>query len=361
MNKISIIAAIIFAASGLSNAQDSQWYDITALNAVATNNTNKEHSLKQYLLISDITAENHQDLFEQFKTFAEEYNQMGINQTVPEVQNEMQEAIAKMEQTLQEHPELAATMKEQLEEAKKQVADMDNYTNPSVTKFSSDPAALLKELTAIAVNRKPYSGYHDIGNELFAVTEAPRFGYVSERSFDKIEMADNDKYTWGVINQQGKVVIPQKYGILLGYFNRPEHDFMVLTEMGKDGKEHSGAFGFDGRIRIPFIFDEIKIIDTSEKLVVGTKNGKFGSTDFDGKTLWPFEYVEMEKCGIGWPVTKDGKNWGVISYQGKEVVPFKYKSFWSDADHTLKMERFDGKIDLFDENCKFLRTEDKND
>ena len=357
MRKLFALLAMCFAASGLSIAQDVEWYNITALNAVVTGNTDNEHALKQYLLFSDNTAENHRDLFEQFKTFTEENNQMHINAEIPESKKMYQDMLTKIEQTMQEHPELAASMKEQLEEAKKQVANMDEYTNPSVKEYTHDPATLLKNLKAIAVNQKSYSGYHDLGNGLYAVTESPRYGLVYEQAFEKIEMDDKYKYTWGVINQQGKVVIPQKYGLLTGYYSRPEHDFLMLTEMGKDGKEHCGAFGYDGRIRIPFIFDDVDIIDTSEKLVVGSKNGKYGSTDFDGKTLWSFEYVAMDKSGIGWPVSKDGKNWGVISYQGKEMIPFKYKSFWSNADHTLKMERFDGKLDVFDDNFKFIRTE----
>ncbi|MBP5368014.1 MAG: WG repeat-containing protein [Bacteroidales bacterium] len=357
MRKLFALLAICFAASGLSIAQDVEWYNITALNAVVTGNTDNEHALKQYLLFSDNTAENHRDLFEQFKTFTEENNQMHINAEIPESKKMYQDMLTKIEQTMQEHPELAASMKEQLEEAKKQVANIDEYTDPSVKEYTHDPATLLKNLKAIAVNQKSYSGYHDMGNGLYAVTESPRYGLVYEQAFEKIEMDDKYKYTWGVINQQGKVVIPQKYGLLTGYYSRPEHDFLMLTEMGKDGKEHCGAFSYDGRIRIPFIFDDVDIIDTSEKVVVGSKNGKYGSTDFDGKTLWPFEYVAMDKSGIGWPVSKDGNNWGVISYQGKEMIPFKYKSFWSNADHTLKMERFDGKLDVFDDNFKFIRTE----
>ena len=100
MRKLFALLAICFAASGLSIAQDVEWYNITALNAVVTGNTDNEHALKQYLLFSDTNAENHRDLFEQFKTFAEENIQMHVNTEIPESQKMYQEMFAKLEQTM---------------------------------------------------------------------------------------------------------------------------------------------------------------------------------------------------------------------------------------------------------------------
>lgn len=48
-----------------------------------------------------------------------------------------------------------------------------------------------------------------------------------------------------------------------------------------------------------------------------------------------------------------------MSYQGKEVIPFKYLGYWSDRGSELRMERFDGKLDVYDEDFNFLRTEAK--
>lgn len=359
MKRLIAILTLMLAASIGTTAQDTEWYEVTALHATVTGNTNMQRALKQYILVSEDVSDNGREQLEQLHTFLEEYNQMYINNKIPEVQKEMQEAIAKLEQTIKDHPELAASLKDQIEEAKKELSGASGFTDPSVTSFSSDPATLLKNLKAIAINHKTYSGYLDIGNGLYAVTEAPRFGPVFDQAFVKIEVADNDRYTWGAINTQGKVVIPQKYGLLAGYFSRPDHDIIVFAEKGNDGKEHHGAYSYDGRLRVPFIFDEVKIVNTVDNLLMGIKDGKYGSTDFEGNILVPFIYVAMEKCGIAWPVSKDGKNWGVVSYQGKEVVPFKYKSFWKAGPDYIAMERFDGKIDvLSDQDFRLLRTEE---
>lgn len=354
MEKICLLIIILVTTGGFTFAQDD-FFDITALHLVATGGTDRENALKQYLLMPPDIVENNRKLIDQYVTFQKEYTQMEINTKIPQLQSEFGETIAKLEK---EHPELAASMKENLENAKKELAAQSNMTNPSLTSYSCDPVKLLKDLTNIATNRKPYTGYCDIGNGLYAVTEAPRFGPVQDDVFNKPKMADEDASSWGVINLQGETVIPQKYILLLSsYFIRPNHDLIVFRERGKDGKEHDGVFGYDGRIRVPFIYDNISIIDISDKIIVGTKDGKYGSTDLDGNILWPFEYVKMSLCGIAWPVSKDGKNFGAVSKQGKEVIPFKYKAYWSAKQNELKMERFDGKLDVYSDDFRLLRTE----
>jgi hypothetical protein len=354
MKKLIAILTLMLATS-IATAQDAGWYDVTALHATATGNTDNSHALKQYLLILDDVAENNQELLEELNTFINEHVQMDINQKIPQLQDEMSEAIANIEKT---QPELAAQMRKELAQAKEEIQKASEYTDPSVKSFTSNPADLLKRLTAIAVNRKPYSGHYDIGNGLIAVTEAPRYGPIQDDAFIKIQVADDDRYTWGAITPEGKTVIPQQYCLLVSYFIRPNSDFIVLCTKGKDGKELYGAYSYTGKIKIPFVLDDVKIINTQDNLMVGIKDGKYGSMDLDGNILVPFEYVAMEKCGAAWPVSRDGKNFGIVTHHGKEVVPFKYKSFWKEGPDYIAMERFDGKIDvLSDQDFRLLRTE----
>ena len=356
MKKLIAILTLMLAASIGVTAQDAEWYEVTALHATVTGNTDANHALKQYILVSQDVSDDGREQLEQLQTFLEEYNQMYINNKIPEVQKEMSEAIANIEKT---QPELAAKMRKELEMAKDELQKADSYTDPSVTSFSGNPADLLKKLKAIAVNHKAYSGYADIGNGLYAVTEAPRFGPIQDDAFIKIQVADDDRYGWGAITPDGKTVIPQKYCLLVSYFIRPNSDFIVLCTKGKDGKELYGAYSYTGKIKIPFVLDDVTIINTQDNLMVGIKDGKYGSMDLDGNILVPFEYVAMEKCGAAWPVSRDGKNFGIVTHHGKEVVPFKYKSFWTAGPDYIAMERFDGKIDvLSDQDFRLLRTEE---
>ncbi len=353
MKRLSFILVLMLAASIGAMAQEADWVEITALHAAATGNTDKEHALKQYLLISDEEQENHEELMEEYKTFVEEYVQMDINQEAPQVVDDISKTIAELEKS---HPELAAQMRAELAKAQEEIK---NYTDPSVTSFTSNPADLLKRLTAIAVNRKPYSGHSDIGNGLFAVTEAPRYGPIEDDAFTKIQVADDDKYGWGAITPEGKTVIPQQYCLLTPYFISPDDDFIVLASKGKDGKRFYGAYSYSGSIKIPFVLDDVTIVSTIENLIVGIKDGKYGSMDLNGNILVPFEYVAWEKCGGAWPVSRDGKNFGIVTQHGKEVVPFKYRSFWNAGPDYISMERFDGKVDVFSfQDFRLLRTED---
>ncbi len=351
---------MMLTTSICASAQDAGWFDVTALNAVATGNTNTERALKQYIIVAEDVVENNRDLMEQFQTFMNEYNQMYINDKLPEVQKEMMDAIAQLEQTIKEHPELADAIKDQLEEAKKEVKAQSALTDPSVKSFTCNPAELLSQLKAIAINRKAYSGYEDIGNELYAVTEAPRYGQVEDKGFSQIEVADEDRYTWGAINKQGKTIIPHKYCRLIAYFVHPSDDFIMFAEKGKDGQDLYGVYSYDGHIRIPFEYEDVKTIGSIDKFIMGKKDGKYGTMDFDGKVIVPFEYVNMVLCGIAWPATKDGKNYGIVSRDGKKVVPFKYKEFMSADSGLMYMQRFDGKIDVFDEDLNLVRTEERD-
>lgn len=93
---------------------------------------------------------------------------------------------------------------------------------------------------------------------------------------------------------------------------------------------------------------------------MGIQGGKYGTTDLDGNVIVPFEYVDMKLCGIAWPVSKDGKNYGLVSTDGKKTVPFKYKDFLFAENGLIYMERFDGKIDVLDEDLTLVRTEERD-
>jgi hypothetical protein len=58
----------------------------------------------------------------------------------------------------------------------------------------------------------------------------------------------------------------------------------------------------------------------------------------------------------GWLVSKDGKNYGFVSSEtGNLVILLKYRGLWNGSP---TMERFNGKIDLYDENCRLQKTID---
>lgn len=94
---------------------------------------------------------------------------------------------------------------------------------------------------------------------------------------------------------------------------------------GQDGSTRAGACGYDGRIRIPFEYDSIISYYMDEQTVVVGKNG----------------------------------NIGIISFDGKLIIPLKYKDFWGiNEDGERLFLRADGKLDVYErERFKFIRTD----
>ena len=119
---LSLMAAASIAATAQDEANERslQWYDMSSLNYAASGGTNPTHVLQQHVLIDDAVMEANQELGQQLITFSEEFLQKQVNIVVPQAEKELDEAIARVKQTMKEHPELAATLKEGLKEMEAQ-------------------------------------------------------------------------------------------------------------------------------------------------------------------------------------------------------------------------------------------------
>ena len=349
------ILALCAAIPALGQEErDMQWVNITVLRYAAKGETDPSHALQQYLLIDEVVAQQHEDVVEELRTFSEEYAQIMMNQMVPEGLKEMEVTLAELKKMADGHPEFAEAYKEALKQAEQARKEMQGMTD-SEASLSVDPAALLKKLTPIAVNKKAYTGYRDIGGGLFLVTEEPLYGSLSDESFTWASMQGDSGYTWGAINYDGKVVIPLKYAYSRSHF--ADYD-IIFMETQAGGSTRAGAYGYDGRIRIPFEYDEYRgWCSLDNDTAVFVKGDKLGWLSLDGKVKQPFEYIWAEEIGGGWMATKDDKNMGIINYKGVLVTPLKYKGYWKYEEDEIFMERFDGKLDVYNESGKLLRTD----
>ena len=334
--------------------RDMQWVNITTLRYAAKGEKDPSHALQQYLLLDQAAAEPHEDVVEELRTFSEEYAQIMMNQVVPEGMKEIQESLAEMKKQAKEHPELADVLNEAIKAAEETMKELQGMEQPEAS-LSVDPSALLKKLTQIAVNKKAYTGYRDLGDGLYLVTEEPLYGSLSDDSFTWASVQRDSGYTWGAINADGKVVIPLKYAYCRSHF--ADYDILFM-ETQVNGKVRAGAYGYDGRVRIPFEYDEYRgWCSLDGNTAVFVKGGKLGWVSLDGKVQQPFEYIWGEEIGGAWMVTKDDKNMGIVNLHGSLVVPLKYKAFWRWDNDEIFMQRFDGKLDVYNESGKLLRTD----
>jgi hypothetical protein len=258
------------------------WISVSWLNFVATGGTDHTHALIQYLMFSEQTMKDNEELFGQLNILLGEIQQADINQTLPETVKQMEAQIAQLREMAKEHPELKAAVDEATREFERQKREsMAEYVKP-LAAYSYDPAMMLEKLKALAINNKVYTGCWEAGNGLYSVTEVPRYYDLRENdrySHTQISFAEEDRYKWGLIDGNGRQVTPYQYSRCNThpiYGNSfPEDDVMFLYKQDVDGSVHAGALDYRGQDRIPFIYDDNCIdIYHHEELVPFKKDGK---------------------------------------------------------------------------------------
>ena len=347
------VALALVCAGAL--AQEVEWVDITALNYVATGGKDPSHCLRQFLLFDEASVESHPDIFDRYRTFAGEYSQIMMDEFVPESVKMYDEAIAQTEKMIKEHPEQADGLKAQLNELKAARKESESKAGQEKKTLSVDPVTLLEDLKSVAIGKKAYSAWRDVDGGLYAVTTAPRYGSFSGDT----DVPESSWYTWGIIDSQGREVVPMKYERFSDYDR--DYDIIFPKTIDKNGKVRMGAMGYDGRVRISFEYDSLGYHLYEAGCVSFWKGGKMGLLTLDGKQLHAFEFSNAECVGTGWVVSKTGSDWGLMDTHGRIVVPLKYKDFWGTEEGEIQMERTDGRIDAYrsDGTFEFVRTFDK--
>ena len=351
------LAGILLPLLAMAQEPEMQWENITALHFAATGGTDQGHALQQYLLFDEAVLDRNRDLYDRYYKFAKEFSQMTMNQRIPEGMADMDEAVKQIRQMMKEHPELADQLKEALAEAEKAKAELVAHVDPSVSSYSGDPAALLQDLKKLAVNKKAYSGWRDIGGGLYAVADGPCYGPIQNEAFSHPAFEEGKEYCWGAIDMNGREVVPMKYRLVQAY---EEQDIIFLAGKDGSGRGRAGAVGYDGRVRILFDYEDWTYVNTDEQTVSMVKDGRIGMLSFDAKVLQPFVYAWTFPMGE-WLVRKEeGGPIGVVSADGRLVIPIKYAEYWGHEDGEAKFVRSDGRLDVYDaETYEFLRTEDK--
>jgi len=331
------------------------------------------------MLFPDLAFHNNEDLFLELKKFKEEFTQIAINKELPEETRRAQEAtnegIKGMEEVIRmfkENPELASQSGINIAEMEAELArlrasaggiagEAAPYTDSRRT-LSVNPSSLWHRLLPLAVNRKAYTAYQELGEGLFEVNEAPRFLPLHRKAFDKEEVPETSSYKWRFMDETGNYLTPAQYGRVSPRWDlHREADVIIAVRAGLDGKPKTGLLDWRCQVRVPFIYDGIVQSHYSdEKVVAMKKGGRIGWVDLYGGIVLPFDFVYADLCPPGWSASRDGKNYGIVSWDGEIVIPFKYAGYWGlDESGNCQMLRFDGKLDVYSENYVFLRTIEK--
>lgn len=362
MKKNKYIIATILAAFSLNiyaqnNDRNMQWIDVTMLNNKVIGNTNNDKCLKQYLLFDETVIDAHSDIMEKLRTCTEEIQQQRLNEFDQSIGQITDETIAKLKNTIQEQPELAEQLNQQIKNLEQQRKEYTDTYVKEIVNYTYPLEETLKEITNLAVNQRAYSDWYDMGNGLYAVLTGESYGPLEADNFKRPKIKEGDEYTWGAINYDGKMILEAKYSKPISY---PEHDFIILS-YNQSGVKKCGACGYNGKIRVPFVYNSAFWYGLDFHFYIFEKDNKYGFISLDGKELQPCIYEKPEPFGSGWCVTKDGKNYGLVDHiNGKLVIPLKYKYVWNNKLDEIFMQRFDKKIDVYNENgFNLIRTIDE--
>ena len=368
MKRFLILLALV--CTTVARAQEEPeppgWFNVSKLAFVANGGSDRALAPIQYMMFTDETVRENEDLFRRYEVLLEEIAQEEVNQVVPETIRIFEEQLVKMRALRQEHPELKEAIDEMEKEFERQKREaMAQYVKPSRS-YSCDPAIILRRLKAIAVNQKIYSGYWEAGNGLYCVNESPRYCSLDEDdryTHTKITVAEKDHYKWGFIDENGRQVTPFQYSWVNVHAIHPDAfpdlDLIFVYKREPDGSVHAGAINYRGGVRIPFVYDE-NLMDVyhREEFVPFAKDGKIGLVSiYGGKVALPFEYDYISSRIVGgWMVSKDRIHYGMVSVKtGKLITPLKYRGLWDGSDPSFL--RFDGKVDVYDEDGHLIRTE----
>ena len=370
MKRFLILLAL--ACTTIARAQEEPeppgWFNVSVLSFVANGLTDRSNAPIQYIMVTDKTFRENEELFSQYNTLLDEITQEYMNQAVPETVRMMEQAIRELHENLRDNPnpELQAALDEMTREFERQKKEaMAQYVKPSKA-YSYDPATMLRRLKSIAVNQKIYSGYWEAGNGVYCVIEAPRYCSLDEDdkyTHTKITIAEEDRIKWGFIDENGRQIAPFQYSWVNANAIHPDAfpdmDLMFVYKRDPDGSVHAGALNYRGQARIPFIYDDNHIdVYLREEFVPFEKNGKIGLLSIHGgRVVLPFEFESFKRVADGWCVSKDGTHYGLVNLEtGRLVTPLKYAGLWDKSDPSFYT--FDGKIDYYDEFGHLVRTED---
>ncbi len=368
MKRFLLLLAL--AAGIVARAQDEPeppgWFNVSKLAFVANKGTDPAKAPIQYVLFADKTVKENEELFNQYFALMDEIAQEDKNQVIPETLKVQEEVINELRQNLKDNPnpEIQAALNEMIREYERQKSEvLAENVKPSKS-YTYDPATILRRLKAIAVNQKIYSGYWELGNGLYSVIEAPRSCNLEEDdkySHTKINFAEEDRYKWGIIDENGRQILPYKYSWANAYALFPDAfpdlDMIFLYKQDPDGSVHAGIVNYRGQVRVPFIYDDQNGVYHGEDIFSFSKNGKFGLVNVKtGREVLPFEYTTFSRIAGGWLASKDDKYYGMVSINtGKVIIPLKYRDLWSDSE--LSFITYDDKIDYYDDYGHLIRTE----
>lgn len=175
----------------------------------------------------------------------------------------------------------------------------------------------------IPVEKGSLKGYL---NQNYEVAIPIKYQYTSLKD-GLISVKDSTNY--GLLNKNGEVIMPFQYEAI----KLIEPNLLFVTENGE-----SRLFYRNGKLFSDLVFDErfySGLYRFKRGHMVVVKNKKYGLIDTSATLTIPIEYDEL--LGLNdFVLAKQGEYWGVLDFQGNEVIPFDFDLISHEAGGKFK-------------------------
>ncbi|MGC4128174.1 MAG: WG repeat-containing protein [Bergeyella sp.] len=185
--------------------------------------------------------------------------------------------------------------------------------------FTRDKSTFFKNGAALVLKNGKYEFINEKAEPAFKNNK-----FDSATVFDTYQNAivkRNGKY--GMIKPDGEFKVPLEYDFIEYYDTNHLNSEYYNARKGKIFSIYNKNLKKIGESYEP-IYNDFTI----ENPTITYKNlkGKYGIADWQGNTIIPFEYDEINKIEpSSFLMAKKGENYGVISKDGKIKIPIKYK------------------------------------
>lgn len=156
---------------------------------------------------------------------------------------------------------------------------------------------------------------------------------------------------WGIITTSNEVITSHEFSSLYSGSGA----LFIASKKGKySHQEFLGVVNTNGKTVIPFKYASIKLHDL--RAIVGVKSGReysYGVVDLGGKEILPIRYKEIQKLGnLRYAIKNQNNKYGIFTDAGKQVIEFTLDSisnfnagFATIYDNHLRgMINSDGKV-----------------
>lgn len=170
----------------------------------------------------------------------------------------------------------------------------------------------------------------DTGNTVLPL----QFDYLGYYDYIRKTMPAIKENKYGIIDINGNEVIPMIY------------DPIEPNDIKAYGEENDIAFGMSER-------KHIEIFMGSFTAMIMRLNGKWGVISSEGKEIVPFAYDQMDYFDKIL-IVKTTDKMGVISVDGRQLIPLSYDEVIPDNERSLLLARKNNRCGLFDKKGKII-------